>query len=327
MASFRKRGSRWQARINRRGFPLEVKSFNTLQEAEQWARAIESEMDKGSYINRSSAESTTFKEIISLYIKEVSPTHRSYETEIIRLKALQRHRLADLYLSNITPKIMAEFRDERLVTCKANTVIRDLAALSSIFNHCIKEWGFAISNPIKLIRKPAMPLGRDRVLGQDEEKKLLDAMLPIKNRNIYMRHITIVALETAMRLGELLKLQWKNIDFDKQTAFLELTKNGTSRMVPLSIRAIRELQTMPRSIDGRVFPINKAAMQYCFKRACNRSGIQDLHFHDLRHTATTRLSQKLPNLIELASVTGHKNVQMLARYYHPKAEELAKKIG
>jgi integrase len=327
MASIRKRGSRWQARINRKGFPTEVKSFTTLQEAEQWSRALESEMDKGAFISRTSAEKTTFKEVLDLYMREVSPIHRSYETETIKLKAIQRHKIASLSLSNVTPKVIADYRDERLATCKANTVIRDLAALSSIFNHCIKEWGYAISNPVNAIRKPSMPLGRDRILDTKEEQTLLHAMLPVKNRNIYMRHLTIVALETAMRRGELLSLKWGDIDFEKRTVHLSLTKNGTSRKVPLSMRAIIELKTIPRSIDGRVFPIDKSAMEYCFKRACTRGGINGLHFHDLRHTATTRLSQKLPNLIELAAVTGHKNVQMLARYYHPKAEDLAKKLG
>lgn len=327
MASIRKRGSRWQVRINRKGYPTEVKSFKTQQDAEKWSRAIESEMDKGSFVSRSSAENTTLKELIDLYIREVSPTHKGYEPEVFKLRAMQRHKMCSLSLSNVTPKDVADYRDYRLKTCKANTVIRDLAVLSSIFTHSINEWSFAIKNPVLAIRKPSMPLGRDRILTIEEEERLLFAMLPIKNRNIYMRHLTIVALETAMRRGELLGLEWRYLNFDNRTAYIPMTKNGSSRHVPLSQRAIDELKSMPRNINGIVFPIDKAAMSYCFNRACARAEITDLHFHDLRHTAITRLSQKLPNLIELASVTGHKNVQMLARYYHPKAEDLALKIS
>lgn len=327
MASIRFRNNKWQVRVTRKGHKAETQTFLTKVDAEKWSRSIESEMDRGSFISRTPAEKITLKEIITLYMTEVSPTHRGYETEIIKLRAMQRHKMSSLSLANVTPKVIAEYRDDRLITCKANTVIRDLAVLSSIFTHCIKEWQYSITNPVLAIRKPAMPRGRDRVLDLIEEEKLLHSMLPIKNRNIYMRHLTIVALESGMRRGELLGLEWKNINLDKRVAYLSLTKNGTSRYVPLSQRAIQELKSMPVSISGKVFPIDKYAMGYCFIRACKRAGIENLHFHDLRHTAITRLSQKLPNLIELASVTGHKNVQMLARYYHPKAEDLALKIG
>ncbi|BEV06941.1 site-specific integrase [Methylophilus sp. DW102] len=327
MASIRKRGERWQARITRKGFPPEVKSFETRTGAEQWARSIESEMDRGVYVSRSPAEQISFSEILDLYMKEVSPTHKGYLTEIAKLKAVQRLRMGQMMLANVTPKVMAEYRDERLKTCKANTVIRDLAALSSVFNYCIKEWRYAIVNPVMAIRKPTMPPGRNRVLEMEEEARLLEAMRPVRNRNIYMRPLVIVALETAMRRGELLGLEWRNVDLIKRTAFLPDTKNGTSRTVPLSERAVNELAVLPRSIGGLVFPIKWPAMEYCFQRAIKRAGLVNLHFHDLRHTATTRLSEKLPNLIELAAVTGHKNVQMLARYYHPKAEDLARKIG
>lgn len=327
MASIRYRNNKWQARVNRKGFHSETQTFHTKQDAERWGRSVESEMDRGSFISRSPAENTTLSEIIDLYIKEVSPTHKGYEPEVIKLRAMQRHKMTSLSLANVTPKVVADYRDDRLKSCKANTVIRDLAVLSSIFTHSIKEWGYAINNPVLAIRKPSMPLGRDRVLESAEEEMLLFAMLPIRNRNIYMKHLTIVALETAMRRGELLSLKWENINLSKKFAYLPLTKNGYSRYVPLSQRAINEFKLMPRSIDGKVFPIDKAAMSYCFNRACYRAGITGLHFHDLRHTAITRLSQKLPNLIELASVTGHRNVQMLARYYHPKAEDLALKLG
>jgi integrase len=93
------------------------------------------------------------------------------------------------------------------------------------------------------------------------------------------------------------------------------------------MRAVETLQALPRSIDGRVLPINFAALETNFKRAIERAGLVDLRIHDLRHTAATRLSEKLPNLLELSAVTGHKSLAMLKRYYHPNAEQLAMKIG
>jgi integrase len=87
------------------------------------------------------------------------------------------------------------------------------------------------------------------------------------------------------------------------------------------------LDSIPVSISGRVFPITADSLKMCFVRACGRAGIEDFHFHDLRHEATSRLAEKLPNLIELASVTGHKDLKMLRRYYHPRVQDLAAKLG
>jgi integrase len=138
---------------------------------------------------------------------------------------------------------------------------------------------------------------------------------------MYTRPFVILALETAMRRGELLSLRWENIDYSKRTAFLQLTKNGDSRTVPLSTRAIKTLQALPISIDGRVLPINFAALETNFKRARERAKLENLRIHDLRHTAVTRLAERLPNLIELSAVT------MLKRYYHPRAEDIARKLA
>ena len=165
------------------------------------------------------------------------------------------------------------------------------------------------------------------MLTHDEEKILLEAFTPKANRNIYTRPFVILAIETAMRRGEILSLRWEDINYQTRTAYLSLTKNGESRRVPLSTRAIETLQSLPRSIDGRVLPINFAALETNFKRARDRAGLTDLRIHDLRHTAATRLSEKLPNLLELSAVTGHKSLAMLKRYYHPNAEQLALKIG
>lgn len=108
---------------------------------------------------------------------------------------------------------------------------------------------------------------------------------------------------------------------------IRTSENGDSRTAPLSSRAISILEALPKSIDGRVFPITPNAIKMSWGRACKSAEIEDFHFHDLRHEATSRLAEKLPNLIELASVTGHKDLQMLKRYYHPRAEDLAKKLG
>lgn len=327
MASIRKRGNTWQARIRRSDYPDEVKTFLTKTDAERWARSVESDMERGQFASRSTAEQTTFGEIIQRYMVAVTPSKRGAKEETIRLTATLRHRITKLSMANLTPQAMAEYRDERLTLCRPNSVIRDLAAISSIINHARREWGIAIQNPVEMIRKPTMPPGRDRVLSASEEDILLKELVATGRRNPLMQPLVIVAIETAMRRGELLSMLWKHVDLNNRTIFLPLTKNGQSRRVPLSSRATETLRAMTPSDDGRVFPIFSAAMEANFLRAIRRAQLQGFHFHDLRHTGASRMANKLPNVIELAAVTGHTSLQMLKRYYHPRADELAQKLG
>lgn len=327
MASIRFRSNKWQARISRIGEQSLVKTFLTKEDAEKWARSIEVEWDKGTYCNTHQAQKTTFGELIERYLREVTPTMRGANADSYRLKAILRKPIAQINTLLLNSNRIAKYRDERLKEVTAGTVIRELAYFSSIINHARREWGINIANPVVLVRKPSSPPSRNRILTHDEEIRLLEATTPLKNRNIYTRPFIILALETAMRRGELLNLRWENINFSKRTAFLALTKNGESRTVPLSTRAIETLQALPRSIDGRVLPVNFAALENSFKRAIARAKIDNLRIHDLRHTAATRLSEKLHNLLELSAVTGHKSLSMLKRYYHPNPELLAKKLG
>lgn len=267
MATLRKHGRGWQARVRRRGYPDEVKTFPSKVEAERWARAIEGEMDRGEFVSRTEAEQTTFGEIIQRYIETITPKKRGHVEETIRLKATLRHRIARMSMANLTPQALAEYRDDRLLSCKANTVIRDLAVMSSIINHARREWGIVIQNPVEMIRKPAMPPGRDRVLSEAEENRLLHELAPTGRRNPIMQPLVVVAIETAMRRGELLSLRWNHVHLERRVIFLPITKNGQSRYVPLSGRAVETIEKLPKSPDDRLFPINIAAMEAAFLRA------------------------------------------------------------
>jgi len=327
MASVRERNGKWQARVSRNGYPPQSKTFESHSEAVKWSRSIEVEIDQGHFINPSHCNNLLFKDVISRYIAEVCPSKRGGKEESIRLNATMRMKIASYSMSKVTPRVMAEYRDIRLTKVAPNTVIRELAYLSSIINHARREWGVTTPNPCLLVKKPQMPAGRDRIIDAEEEVRLIIESEPINRRNVWLKLVIVIALETAMRRGEILGLQWVHINLNKRTAFLPMTKNGTSRTVPLSSKAVEILQSIPRSIDGRVFPITHCALHAAFRKACKRANLDDVHFHDLRHTATTRLAEKLPNVLELASVTGHKTLQMLKRYYHPKAEDIALKLG
>lgn len=327
MASFRQRNNKWQARVSRDGYPDQVKTFDARTDAERWARSVETEMDKGLFIDTQEAQRTTLREVILRYVREVTPTMKSASEDTIRLNAIARKPIASWNLANLSAARIAAFRDERLKEVSNGTVIRELAYLSSIINHARREWGINTPNPVQHVRKPVSPAGRTRKLSADEKSKLLAALQPTGRQNIWTRSVVVLALETAMRRSEMLGLRWENIDLVRQAAHLPDTKNGTPRTVPLSTAAVELLQSLPRNISGEVFPIKYFTLDAAFKRAVKRAGLKDFHFHDLRHTAITAMAEKLPNLIELSAVTGHKSLSMLKRYYHPSIEELARKLG
>lgn len=197
--------------------------------------------------------------------------------------------------------------------------------ISRLFNVARREWGLeSLRNPIELVRKPRLPPGRDRRLQEGEEPKLLEALQA--QRNPWVAPLVRLALETAMRQGELLTLRWERVDLARRTAYLPETKNGTPRTVPLSPTAPRVLKAMPRDVSGRVFPLTQSAVAQAWERAIQRADIEVLRFHDLRHEATSRLFEKGLNLMEVAAITGHKTLQMLKRYTHLRAEDLAARL-
>ncbi len=328
MATFRNRNGRWQARVRRKGQQPVSKSFKNKEHAQRWARQVETEIDKGSFTNQILADKSLFKDVIARYIEEVTLKSRSMREDTYRLKALARHPIANLRMTALTPMRVAEYRDKRLQVVSAGTVIRELSYFSSIINHARREWGINMINPIPLVKKPASPQGRNRILTDDELSRLFDALKPkIKSSNHWVLPLTKFALESAMRRGEILGLRWEHIDLQKRIAFIPLTKNGQSRTVPLSSAAIQILQSLPRNLEGTVFPVTKFTLSAAIERARLKAKLGDFHFHDLRHLAITRLAEKLPNLVELSAVSGHRSLTMLKRYYHPNPIHLSQKLS
>lgn len=364
MASFRERESGYTQAIVRRKGHVVSRTFRTKTDAERWARETETEIDRGIFqkSNRE-AETTSLSEALKRYKREVTPTKRGAAIEEYRIDAWLGHKLAKKPLAALRGSDFAEHRDERLAAgCAGSTVQKELALISSLFETARREWGMeALTNPLRAVRKPAAALGRDRVFLADEEERLLTACAPqardggrFASGAVSPMLLPVVefTLATAMRQGEIAGLLWENVDLKTCVARLPLTKNGTTRNVPLSSRAVVTLKALPTEAEnvksirrGPVFGLTANAIKIAFGRAVKRARktyeaeckaarvkpdpriMVGLTFHDLRHVATTRLAEKLPNVIELAAVTGHKDLRMLKRYYHPRAEDLAKKLG
>lgn len=339
----------WKAVIRKRGWPTAAKTFRTKRDAEDWSRRTEDEMVRGVYIQRAPSERTTVEAALWRYLAEVTPSKRpsTQATERRRATILIAH-LGRYSLAALTPEIIASYRDTRLAgdsTGSAkpkprsnNTVRLELALLGHMFNVALKEWGLGLTyNPVQSIRRPSPGAGRDRRLQRDEEAKLLAAV--DAHSNPMLGWIVRIALETGMRTSEIVTLGRRQIDLERRVVRLHDTKNTSSRTVPLTIEATRlfrlAFNNPVRPIDtdliffgepgrdGKRRPYQFSRMWAAVKREL---GMADLHFHDLRHEAVSRLVEAGLSDQEVAAISGHKSMQMLKRYTHLRAEDLVGKL-
>jgi integrase len=236
--------------------------------------------------------------------------------------------IAHRTLAKLTSSDVATYRDERLRTVAPATIVRELNTISHAIEIATREWGLWLPrNPVKLVRRPPVPRGRTRRFKQGEEESLLAAC--DRGRTPLLKPLIIIAIETGMRRGELLDLRWEHVDLKICVAHLPLTKNGDSRDVPLSRRAVETLQVL-RAAEARherVFPITGNAVRLAFEHLRERAGMSDFHFHDLRHEAISRLFEKGLNIAEVSAISGHRELKMLQRYTHLRAADLVARLG
>jgi len=322
MASIRQtKNKSWQVIIRRQGVPTQYKTFKTKTEAIQWAHEIEHQIDRGNRVDFNLANKVTFNDIIDDYMRQQELTiNRTYQKEKSRLLLLKQQ-LGAYSLNQLTSSKIALFRDLRLSQgLSPATVIKDLNTLSKVIKLGQVGWGvYLANNPLLSIQKPKVVGHRVRRLSQQEETILLN------QSSFQMRAILIFAIETGMRLGEILFLTWSDIQHDM--AVLKETKNNEIRYVPFTKKVIQLLQTLPQNIeDNRVFYFwqTVSGFQSSWQRFKRRVGLVDLRFHDLRPEAVSRLFEKGLNHMEVAAISGHKSMQILKRYNHYQFDYLKK---
>lgn len=328
---------RWQARVRRTGFPTQTKSFPTKSAAEAWARDVEAEYDKGHTIDHKDAREAVLRDVLKRYLDEVVPTHKGAKPEGYVIRRLMQAPFTAYALANITRSAVTDYRDARLRKVSGSTVRIELNILARAIEHARRDWGvYLLANPIRAVRLPRENDARERRLLPGEEERLLIECQAA--RQPYLYAAVVVAIETGMRQSEILALRWDRIDFERRVARLADTKNGESRGVPLtrramaallSVRSVREYKWRRQktySDDGPFSKIDPSVIRHSFMRARDKAGMPDLRFHDLRHEATSRLFEKGLNTMEVASVTGHKTLIMLRRYSHLSMEHLLAKL-
>lgn len=355
MATIQKRGRSWRVQVRRNGEKFSA-TFYTKSEAEDWAIVKESEVIRkvallpddatnsaGSCKIEVSAtpsvsakveHDATVADAFRRYQNEVSINKRGCRWESIRFASLIRdYPVFKRPIASITAADIADWRDERARCVAPATVNRDLCLISSVFTRAMKEWRMGITvNPCSLVTKPRKSRPRTQRISKSEREKIIeklgwDGSSRPRTPGQWVGFAFYLALETAMRKGEILSLQWRNIDFDARHAHLEITKNGDERYVPLSKAAMALLEILgKREPNARVVPMHSGYFNSLFCRAKAAAGLSHIHFHDSRREAATTMAPKLTNVLELAAITGHKSLAMLQVYYKPRPSELAAKL-
>lgn len=275
----------------------------------------------------------TLREALLMYRDRVSIFKKGYEQEKYRIDLYCRYPIAELRMRSVTSVDVAKFRDDRLMEINRRTGNRitpatvrlDLSLLSNVFTIGKIEWGICDDNPVANVRKPKVPPGRDRRLSAREERMIMRNCT--QRGAAQMQAIIQLALETAMRQGEILAMRWEYVDLKRRIVHLPETKNGSKRDVPLTLLARDIVAAQNVKAAGRVWTYTNAGVKSSWKWMIKKLAIPDLHFHDLRHEAISRLVERgVFDLLEVAAISGHRSLSMLKRYTHLRTTRLIKKL-
>ena len=311
MATLQKRGSSWRVMVRRAGYKPMYKSFKVKAHAEAWARGIEHKQDQGEVIRKADGR---LHALMDRYAKEVSMTKRGGKWEKVRL-ARMKTELPDCKLSGDMVRVFLDWRDTRLGEVSGSSVHREMNLLSSMFNCAIKEWRIPLQNPIKNISRPKENAPRDvRVTDKQLEEIVGTLRCECHTKKDYINPLAWFAVETGMRKGEILALQWS--DVGDRWVTIRTSKTGKGRVVPLSERAKFILDNLPRG--EKPFPIGSGTADVYWRKVRPTW----LHLHDLRHEALSRMAKFIP-VHSLAKISGHEDINVLTSvYYNPTPEDL-----
>jgi integrase len=335
MATFSKAAKGWRVQVAVSGV-RESKTFSTKAEATSWAAKRETEIraDAGTGIERGRTLDDAFRR----YEKEVSAHKKGKRSEVIRLAAIGRMEidgvaLQDMKLADITPAVLGAWRDQRLKKVLGSSVNRDLNLLSHVFATAAKEWKWIAKSPTTDVRRPKDPPPRERLYTKDEIDRLclalgldVDSGAVVQTKYEQVAIAFLFAIETAMRAGEICSVTPAHVTGRVVKLTPDITKNGTSRSVPLSKAAVALLARLPAPGDrGTMFDITAASLDAIFRKVRTRAAVDAATFHDTRHLAITRLAKKV-DVLDLARMVGHRDLKQLLVYYNESADKTALKL-
>ena len=318
MASISRNGRNWRVQLYRHG-KRESATFRTKAEAAQWALQRDAELTGARLPDK------TLDDALVRDATDKAPMLGGARWAANKLRNLRAFPLAKKPLANLQPHDFAGWRDDRLKQVAPGSVNREMNLLRSVLESARRDWGWLKVNPMTDVKRPKNPPSRKRRISQSE----IDAICrglgyvagPPETISQRIALAFLFAIETAMRGGEIIGLQWA--DVGALSVHLPKTKNGDARQVPLSKRAREILALLPR--DEAVFGITSAQKDALFRAGRRRAVLENIHFHDSRAEAIFRLSKKL-DILELARVVGHRDLKSLMLYFNTTADELAAKL-
>ncbi|MGX2974669.1 tyrosine-type recombinase/integrase [Ursidibacter arcticus] len=331
MATIIKNRNKWRAQIRKKGI-YKSASFHTKAEATRWAYALEAQIDAGEY---NTTPNILFAELIDKYLKEVTLHKRGKKEERYRLLRIIRSNLGNIPLPLLNKEHFRQWQNQRLTEVQPVSVARERATLSALMTKA-QEWDFIKENPLKTLEKIKTPPARTRRYSEEEINSLIfvSGYTPTQPPTSIQNRVgaaLLFAIETAMRAGEITGLKWEHINLEQRTAYLPKTKNGYARTVPLSTKAItilKHLSQLERDKENTAFQLTTRRLDAVFRKLKQKANLHqaDLHFHDTRREALTRLAKHL-SVMELAKVSGHRDLSILQNtYYNPDISDLVSKL-
>jgi integrase len=325
MASIYKRNGKWRVEIRKIGSKGIHKSFIAKDEAIRFARETEVKIEQGLYQDLTLAKTTNLKDVLAQYRDRVSINKKGYEQERYKINKIIRSDIADKTLSQLTPLVLFEYIEQQKKLYTASTVNKSITIINIALNFAERFLGISLNkNPLKFIKRLKESQFIGQVIEPNEEALLLKHAE--FSKLYWLKTAIILGIDCGLRRGEILKLKAEDINYKNNTAVLKDTKNGETREIGLSSRAIQELKKLPVSIDGKLFPCKRLdTFTFYYNQLKKWSGVKK-RFHDTRHTFASRSVTSGWSITEIAAQGGWKQLQVLKRYTHIKAEYLAKKM-
>lgn len=312
-------GVRFKAIVKRNGVILATKTFHTEEQARGWAAEVE--QDKARLEAYAEHGSMSFQEAVKVFLDQYEGRDKDF-TRRLRLWA---DWLGTTKLDDVTPALIRTMLDKYGKTrnrygepLSGATLNRMKAAVSSLFSYAVAE-GFTTTNPARSIRARKEAHHVIRWLNEDERTRLLASCKESKWPKLYL--LVLMALATGARRGDLMGLRWRDIDLENRLAYVARTKNGSSRMMSLSLPVVEELKKHKLEEDGLVFCLETDASKPksfdpLWYEALRQAKVERFRFHDLRHTTASYLAQNSVPLHTIAEVLGHSSLQTTMRYAH-----------
>ena len=319
----------FKAEVRLKGYPAQRATFKRKTDAKKWVQNTESAIREGRHFKTAEAKKHTFADLVYRYIQDVLPTKPKQASHQKQQLTWWSEKMGDYLLSDITPALIVQYRDELATGATPRgaqrtpaTVVRYMAALSHAFTIAVKEWGWLEDSPVRKVTKPTESRGRVRFLDDDDRIKLLQACKESPNPLLYP--CVILALSSGMRQGELMGLKWPDVNLKDGYLILHETKNGDRRRVPLSGLALTLLKEHAkiRRIDTQLLfpsernPQKPIDLRKAYASALKSAGITEFTWHDLRHCTASYLAMNGASLAEIAEILGHRSLQMVKRYAH-----------